>query len=232
MDNTQAQLRVAALQRHLQTGNSGTPLLETSPTAAGGVVRRLCTDLRVCLLALVVFAWTAAHERSHSALGQTQGLADSPDDVVIVSALRTPMTKAKKGGLRDTPAETLLATLIKETLTRTRVDPAAVGDFVVGSVLGSNVWRANQVRLAAFLGGLPESVSEMPLGNAPPRNSCGGSSECRRAELLPLRRFPSAPSTASAPAACRPAQTLPPESRCGCGACFQRGHETNRKLGL
>lgn len=68
------------------------------------------------------------------------------------------MTKAKKGGLRDTPAETLLATLIKETLTRSRVDPSAVGDLVVGSVLGSNVWRANQARLAAFLGGLPESV--------------------------------------------------------------------------
>lgn len=38
-ENMQAQLRVAALQRHLQTGGTGNPLLETSPTAGGGSVR-------------------------------------------------------------------------------------------------------------------------------------------------------------------------------------------------
>lgn len=60
----------------------------------------------------------------------------SPDDVVIVSALRTPITRAKKGGLKDTPADDLLATLLKATVERTGLDPIDVGDVVVGSVLG------------------------------------------------------------------------------------------------
>lgn len=161
MDN--AQLRVAALQRHLHTGGAGNPLLETSPTSAGGSVR----VARIGALSCPV-SFRREVTQSRNTCKSLQGLPEGPDDVVIVSALRTPMTKAKKGGLRDTPAETLLAALIKETLTRTRVDPAAVGDLVVGSVLGSNVWRANQVRLAAFLGGLPESVrcpTFLPRGN-------------------------------------------------------------------
>jgi len=41
---------------------------------------------------------------------------------------------------------------------RTKVDPARFGDVVVGSVLGSNVWRANQARIAMFLAGYPVSV--------------------------------------------------------------------------
>ena len=32
----------------------------------------------------------------------------SPDDIVVVSALRTPITRAKKGGLKDTPADDLV----------------------------------------------------------------------------------------------------------------------------
>jgi hypothetical protein len=39
--------------------------------------------------------------------------AKSPDDVVVVSALRTPITRAKRGGLNHTPADDLLATLLK-----------------------------------------------------------------------------------------------------------------------
>lgn len=120
--------RQAALLRHLQTG-SACPLLERRGAEAPPLQRRA-----------------------------TAAAADSPDDVVIVSALRTPITKARKGGLRDTSAEDLLATVLKATLERSRVDPAAVGDVVVGSVLGSNVWRANQARMACFLAGMPETV--------------------------------------------------------------------------
>ncbi len=35
-------------------------------------------------------------------------LTKSADDVVICAAVRTPLTKAKKGGLRDTPPEIML----------------------------------------------------------------------------------------------------------------------------
>ena len=38
-----------------------------------------------------------------------------------------------------------------------------LGDVVVGSVLGSNVWRANQARIAMFLAGYPDSVRAQRL---------------------------------------------------------------------
>jgi len=43
---------------------------------------------------------------------------------VIISALRTPICKAKRGGLKDTPADDLLATVLKATLQQTGIEPA------------------------------------------------------------------------------------------------------------
>jgi len=80
------------------------------------------------------------------------------DDVVIVSACRTPLCRARKGGLRDTPADDLVATVLKETIARTGVEPEAVGDVVMGSVLGPSSQRANECRMAMFYAGFPESV--------------------------------------------------------------------------
>ena len=77
---------------------------------------------------------------------------------MIVSALRTPITRAKKGGLKDTPADDLLATLLKATVDRTGLDPEDVGDVVVGSVLGNSSQRANECRIAMFLAGFPQEV--------------------------------------------------------------------------
>ena len=82
----------------------------------------------------------------------------SPDDIVVVSALRTPITRAKKGGLKDTPADDLVATLLKATVDRTGLDTSDVGDVVVGSVLGNSSQRANECRIAMFLAGFPQEV--------------------------------------------------------------------------
>ncbi|KAG2490550.1 hypothetical protein HYH03_010944 [Edaphochlamys debaryana] len=91
---------------------------------------------------------SAAYERRNTAC----------DDVVIVAALRTPLTKAKRGGLRDTDAVDLLATVFKAVLERTRVEPGAIGDIVIGSVLGPSSQRANEARIASFFAGIPEQV--------------------------------------------------------------------------
>lgn len=80
------------------------------------------------------------------------------DDIVIVSACRTPLCRAKRGGLKDTPADDLVAAVLKETLKRTGVEPEAVGDIVMGSVLGPSSQRANECRMAMFYAGFPESV--------------------------------------------------------------------------
>lgn len=80
------------------------------------------------------------------------------DDVVVVSALRTPLTRAKRGGLKDTPAEDLLAAVLQATVARTGVPAKDVNDIVIGSVLAEGAQRANEVRMAAFLAGFPEEV--------------------------------------------------------------------------
>ena len=47
----------------------------------------------------------------------------SCDDVVIVSACRTALCKAKRGGFKDTPVDDLIAAVLKETIARTGVEP-------------------------------------------------------------------------------------------------------------
>lgn len=79
------------------------------------------------------------------------------DDVVIVAAVRTPMTKAKRGGLKDTTADDLVGTVLKAVIQKTGLDPAEVGDVVFGSVLSASQ-RATEVRIGAFFAGFPETV--------------------------------------------------------------------------
>lgn len=96
-----------------------------------------------------------------TAVGDSAGYRRAPvslDDVVVVSACRTPMCRAKRGGLKDTPADDLVAAVLKETLCRTGVEPEAVGDVVMGSVLGPSSQRANECRMAMFFAGFPETV--------------------------------------------------------------------------
>lgn len=91
---------------------------------------------------------SAAYERNGGSL----------DDVVIVTACRTPLCKAKRGNLRDTPPDDLVAAVLKETIRRSGVEPEAVGDVVFGSVLGPSSQRANECRMAMFYAGFPTSV--------------------------------------------------------------------------
>lgn len=80
------------------------------------------------------------------------------DDVVIVAAYRTPLCKAKRGSFKDTFADDLLAPVLKALIEKTNVNPAEVGDIVVGSVLAPGSQRASECRMAAFYAGFPETV--------------------------------------------------------------------------
>ncbi|PHU21441.1 3-ketoacyl-CoA thiolase 2, peroxisomal [Capsicum chinense] len=80
------------------------------------------------------------------------------DDVVIVAAYRTPLCKAKRGGFKDTYADDILAPVLKAVIEKTNVNPAEVGDIVVGSVLAPGSQRASECRMAAFYAGFPETV--------------------------------------------------------------------------
>lgn len=80
------------------------------------------------------------------------------DDVVIVAAYRTPLCKSKRGGLKDTYPDDILAPVLKAVIEKTNLNPAEVGDIVVGSVLGGGSQRASECRMAAFYAGFPETV--------------------------------------------------------------------------
>ena len=80
------------------------------------------------------------------------------DDVVIVCAVRTPLCSARKGGLKDVPASTLLTTVLKECIKRTSLPPASIEDVCVGNVLGPPS-AAAAWRMAQLAAGLPESSS-------------------------------------------------------------------------
>jgi len=85
-----------------------------------------------------------------------------PNDVVICAAVRTPITKAKKGGLAQACPEDLLSAVLKEVLKRSGVDPALVEDVAVGNVLPPG-GGATVARMAALYAGLPSTTSVMAL---------------------------------------------------------------------
>ncbi|KAF9428005.1 hypothetical protein BGZ94_003642 [Podila epigama] len=69
-----------------------------------------------------------------------------PDDVVIVSAVRTPICRAGKGGLKDMYPEDMLAVVLRAAAERAKIDPKLVNDIQTGNVLqelgGIKVGRA------------------------------------------------------------------------------------------
>ncbi|RPB24100.1 thiolase [Terfezia boudieri ATCC MYA-4762] len=81
----------------------------------------------------------------------------NPDDVVVTCALRTPLTKAGKGGLKDTPFENLLVSLMKSTIEKSRIDPKLVEDIVCGNV--NEAGAAYRCRAAALAAGFPNTTA-------------------------------------------------------------------------
>jgi acetyl-CoA C-acetyltransferase len=79
--------------------------------------------------------------------------AGVPADVVVVSAVRSAIG-TYGGALKDVPATRLAATVLREAVTRARIDPAAVGHVVFGSVVPGEARDLYLSRVAALDGGL------------------------------------------------------------------------------
>ena len=80
-------------------------------------------------------------------------LKQTPDDIVIISALRTPFTRAVKGGLAKTYPEELLVQILKATVSRTNLPTDAIREVAVGAVLqqlGGQKVSAMAVKDAGF----------------------------------------------------------------------------------
>ena len=82
-------------------------------------------------------------------------------DVVIVSAVRTPVGKFL-GGLAGFSAVELGALMVREAVRRAGVDAATVDECVMGCVLAAGLGQ-NPARQAALRGGLAESVAAMTV---------------------------------------------------------------------
>jgi acetyl-CoA acyltransferase 1 len=77
-------------------------------------------------------------------------LQKHPTDIVILSALRTPVTRAKKGGFKDAYPEELLSHVLRATLAANpNLDPSLIDDVCIGTVLqelgGSKAGRMAQL---------------------------------------------------------------------------------------
>ncbi|MCJ1338017.1 hypothetical protein MMC09_003301 [Bachmanniomyces sp. S44760] len=86
-------------------------------------------------------------------------LQKKPHDIVFLSALRTPVTRAKKGGLKDAYPEELLAVTLKATLAQNpKLDPALIQDVAVGTVL-QELGGAKAGRMAQNHVGFPSTTA-------------------------------------------------------------------------
>ncbi|KAK5443405.1 hypothetical protein LTS15_010750 [Exophiala xenobiotica] len=103
----------------------------------------------------------SGHIHSSATTTQSPGLKKilekNPDDIVITCATRTPLTKARKGGLKDTPTDELLIHVLKALKSKSQIDPSKVDDVCIGNVLTPSPGFA--ARSAVLAAGFPVSTA-------------------------------------------------------------------------
>src|SRR5919108_38913 len=82
-------------------------------------------------------------------------------DVVIISAVRTPIGKFQ-GAYKDTPATDLGAAAVRAAVARAGIDGTLVDECIMGNVIGAGLGQA-PARQAALRGGLPDSVGALTI---------------------------------------------------------------------
>ncbi|MBU1426527.1 MAG: acetyl-CoA C-acyltransferase [Gammaproteobacteria bacterium] len=80
-------------------------------------------------------------------------------EAYIVAATRTPVGKAPRGMFRNTRPDDLLAHVLKSVLAQApSLDPASVGDVIVGCAMPEAEQGMNVARIALLLAGIPDTV--------------------------------------------------------------------------
>ncbi|KAL4935113.1 hypothetical protein BDV06DRAFT_234634 [Aspergillus oleicola] len=87
-----------------------------------------------------------------------QALTKTPHDVVVLSAVRTPITRAFKGGFRDSYPEELLMPVLQAALQRANIPTESVNDVLIGNVL-AELGFAKTGRTALNAAGFPNSTT-------------------------------------------------------------------------
>ena len=84
-------------------------------------------------------------------------MSKNANDAVIVAAVRTPVTKARKGGLKDTRPDDLLSAAIRGLLDSVPdFDPSEVEDVIIGSAFPEAEQGMNMARNASLAAGIPQ----------------------------------------------------------------------------
>src|SRR3954452_13262697 len=85
-------------------------------------------------------------------------------EVVIASAVRTPVGRAYKGGLRATRPDDLAAVAIKAALARVpQLDAKEIEDVILGCAMPEAEQGMNVARIASLRAGLPVECSAMTI---------------------------------------------------------------------
>lgn len=85
-------------------------------------------------------------------------LEKKPDDVVIVGAYRTAMTKGGRGSFKDVGSDWILTKFLEAFLKKTGVDPSLIEDVAVGNVL-NRAAGASEHRGACLAAGIPNTAA-------------------------------------------------------------------------
>jgi len=102
---------------------------------------------------------SAVHAQTTAAgTSQAHVSAARDDDVVIVSALRTPICKAKRGGFKDSTPIDLLTAVFQAVIKDAGIQPSDVQDICVGNVNQPGA-GASAARMAQFAAQIPETVT-------------------------------------------------------------------------
>lgn len=86
-----------------------------------------------------------------------QHLTGAENEVVICAAFRSPLTKAKRGGLKDTTVEEILAQLFEKVLQNTKINPNKIEEVVIGNVLKVGA-AGMSLRLTQFMAGFSDTT--------------------------------------------------------------------------
>ena len=83
------------------------------------------------------------------------------EDVIIISACRTPIAKFQ-GALSDISAPELGSMVVREAVKRANLDPKQVDECIMGNVVSAGLGQ-NPARQAGLKGGLPPEVGAMTI---------------------------------------------------------------------
>lgn len=80
------------------------------------------------------------------------------ENVYIVAAKRSAVTKGKKGGFAKKRPDELLADVLRKTVAESNINPDDIGDIVVGCAMPEAEQGLNVARISSLLAGLPNTV--------------------------------------------------------------------------